>query len=312
MDSGGSFVMSLRRDWTSRFAAGVPFYFRAVAGDRDEFVPAFSSVEPFMDDVRAVVPGNHLEIVRPASRDHQSVALIAQALSGQSAARGHVDSARLAVELGNFQSAVDTFLPVADGLDDAALASLALALDGLGRGKEALEVLERHYRAGKGLKSTDALGVLAGKVKRRWLIERSAADLERARTLYSDGLSRALADKDYEQAYYHGINIAFLDLMASSSTSRIPAAVQEMAGRVREYCASAERTHWRLATEGEACLMLREIDGAEERYRQAIAMCDSPREIYSMYSQAVRVAERVFGKDGVHRIERVFDVAKVP
>jgi hypothetical protein len=85
-----------------------------------------------------------------------------------------------------------------------------------------------------------------------------------------------------------------------------------MAGRVREYCASAERTHWRLATEGETCLMLREIDGAEERYRQAIAMCESPREIYSMYSQAVRVAERVFGKDGVHRIERVFDVAKVP
>ena len=86
---------------------------------------------------------------------------------------------------------------------------------------EALQVLEQHYRSGTS--STDALGVLAGRLKRRWLAERRAADLERARQLYSEGLARAEAEGDAAQAYYHAINIAFLDLMAAPATAGVPA-----------------------------------------------------------------------------------------
>jgi hypothetical protein len=114
-----------------------------------------------------------------------------------------------------------------------------------GRGAEALRILEDHYR--KGTSSTDALGVLAGRLKRRWLAERRAADLERARQLYSEGLSRAEAEGDAAQAYYHAINIAFLDLMAASATAGVPARVREMAERALHHSGAAEEDHWRLA-----------------------------------------------------------------
>jgi hypothetical protein len=53
-----------------------------------------------------------------------------------------VDGARLAVELGQFRSAVNTLLPMRADLDNNALVSLALALESLDRETEALNILE--------------------------------------------------------------------------------------------------------------------------------------------------------------------------
>ena len=39
MAQGGPFIRQLRADWTSRFDAGAPFRFLAVAGEKDQFVP---------------------------------------------------------------------------------------------------------------------------------------------------------------------------------------------------------------------------------------------------------------------------------
>jgi hypothetical protein len=61
-----------------------------------------------------------------------------------------------------------------------------------------------------------------------------------------------------------------------------------------------------MATEAEAFLMLGDLDRAETMYRRAKAMTDSPREIDSMYTQAIRVATRVFGRNGAIRIESLF------
>ena len=54
--------------------------------------------------------------------------------------------------------------------------------------------------------------------------------------------------------------------------------------------------------------MLGELDRADEMYRQAVALVESPRDIDSIYSQAIRVAERVFGRKGVTKMEKVFGV----
>ncbi len=310
MRAGGPFIKRLRADWTKQFGRGTPFRFKAVAGERDEFVLARSSIKPFPDAVRAVVPGNHVQIVKPDRADHRSVLIVTQELCDEQSGHGRFDSARLQVELRNFEAAVETLLPNASELDDAALVTLALALDGLGRGAKALQVLEDHYR--NGTSSTDALGVLAGRLKRRWLAERRAADLERARQLYSDGLSRAEAEGDAAQAYYHAINIAFLDLMAASATAGVPARVREMAERALHYSASAEEDHWRLATEAEAALMLKDLPRAVELYGRAIAKAASERDRDSIYGQAIRVAERVFGKDGVGQIEVLSGFQKKP
>ena len=311
MDSKGTFIAALRRDWNARFTEPPPFFFRTVAGDRDEFVPAASSIEPFPDAFRAVVPGNHLEIVKPPSAENQSFLLVVDALvGGPQGERPAVDGARLAVELGDFQTAINTWLPHAEELDPDALGSLALALEGVGRGPEALSVLEKNVkRESGGISSTDAQGILAGRLKRRWLVGRVKADFDRARELYADALEKSEAKGDHSQAYYHAINVAFLDLMSVPQNSDVPPSVGEMAERARKHCSQASsETNWRFAAEAEAFLMLRNLDGAERLYRRAKALTVSPREIDSMSSQAIRVANRMFGKQGAARIETVFGV----
>ncbi|MBU1191206.1 MAG: alpha/beta hydrolase [Gammaproteobacteria bacterium] len=308
MASQGKFITSLRKDWTDRFDGQTSFTLRVVAGDRDEFVPTSSSLAPFADAVQAVLPGNHLEIVRPGTHDHLSIILVVDALTGSNAERPAVDGARLAVELGDFHAAVETLLPRVADLDDTALASLALALEGVGRGADALSILSQHYKQGMA-SSTEIMGVLAGRIKRRWLTERVATDLTRARELYLSGLHNAEATQDHEQAYYHAINVAFLDLMALPLSSSIPPEVISMAERALNHCQSAPESHWRFATEAEGKLLLGNLRQAEKLYARAIKLTQSPREQTTIYLQAIRVAERVFGEPGVELVERLFGVA---
>jgi pimeloyl-ACP methyl ester carboxylesterase len=302
MRAGGAFIKKLRADWSQAFPRDTTFFFRAIGGERDEFVPARSSIGPFPDVVRAVVPGNHLEIVKPDKPDHRGVLIVKQGLLANWAKREVFDSARLAVELRKFKTAVQTLLPSAEDLDDGALVTLALALDGLGRGSEALQVLEQHYQK-RGISSLDALGVLGGRHKRQWLAGRRATDFRRARELYVEGLKLAEADGNPAQAYYHAINIAYLDLMGASATDGVPAPVRAMVERAMRHCAAANEDHWGLATQAEAALMLQDLAKAKDLYARALVKAESERDRDSMYSQAVRVAERVFGEAGVREIE---------
>jgi pimeloyl-ACP methyl ester carboxylesterase len=306
MSSGGQFITKLREDWTSQFGTSQHFVLKAVAGDTDEFVPASSSLSPFPDVCRAVVSGNHLSIIRPVAPDHGGLKLLLDTLGGSGSVPAAIDGARLAVELGKFREAVTTLLPRAAELDEAALASLALALEGLDRRPEALNVLEEHGRGGKGLSTTDAVGILAGRLKRRWLVERGAGDLGRARDLYVWGLEESERKDDHDQAYYHAINVAFLDLISLPFDQPVPKSVQDMATRAKEHCMSAAIDHWQMATMAEADLMLGDLSGAETLYRQALARANSPRAVQSMYSQAIRVAERMFGERGSAAIEKLF------
>lgn len=305
MSSGSFFIKRLRTDWTERIGVVPKFTFLVLQGDRDEFVPKDSSLMPFPDQARRVVPGNHLEIVRPSDANHQGFQLVVGALAGQSAGRPAIDGARLAVELGDFQAAVETLWPRVENLDDAALVSLALALDGLGRSSDALTLLENHCKR----TSSDAMGVLGGRIKRRWIIERANDDLLRAKELYECGLQIAESEGDSAQAYYHAINIAFLDLMSAPATSRVPMKVGTMARRALDHCANSESNHWSLATQAEAYLMLDDTAKAEELYLNAIGSADSPRAAQSIYSQALLVAHRVAGRDGGRLIEKIFGVA---
>ena len=53
MAAGGEFITKLRADWQATFGDERPFFFRTVAGIRDEFVPRESSVEPFPTSLHA-------------------------------------------------------------------------------------------------------------------------------------------------------------------------------------------------------------------------------------------------------------------
>lgn len=303
MSAGQPFINTLRQQWNEKFATGTPFVFHVVAGDMDQFVPPSSSLAVFPMSCQAVVPGNHVEIVRPATTEHPSFQLLSSALSGAGIVPSFLGGARLAIERGEFRKAIELLLPKAAELDKNALAGLALALEGIGRTEDALAVLEQHCDSS----STDAIGILAGRLKRRWLVSRTEKDLIRALELYRSALDASLVAGDHQQIFYHAINIAFLSLMATPPASDIPVVVKEMAELAINHCADYADSHWAAATEGEANLLLGQIEIACEHYKRAIAMVQSPREVDSMYSQAIRVATRMFGKAGADRIESLFD-----
>jgi tetratricopeptide (TPR) repeat protein len=312
------FVTDLRREWSQRFDPP-PFRLLVVAGERDQFVPPESSLAPFPEVVQRVVPGNHLEIVKPRAADDRSVQLLVDALLSEVSAPNVVDSARVAVERGRFKEAVDALLPRADRLDGDALVQLSLALDTLGRSREALDVLEQRYRGG--VSSTDAVGVLAGRLKRRWLVNREQSDWTRAHDLYAEGLRRSTPDGGSEpsndQAMYHAINLAFLELMITPTGSPVPVGASRYARDAHAFAtaaAAARRAalpgagedHWQLASIGDALAIDGRLDDASAAYAQARKFTASPREIDSMYGQALLIAEHIFGQDGARAIEKAF------
>jgi tetratricopeptide (TPR) repeat protein len=233
------------------------------------------------------------------------VRLVVESLAGINRLIRPVDSARLAVELGRFRKAVSILQPSTSELDDNALVSLALALEGIGQGTEALRILEAYYKGGN-ISSLDALGTLAGRIKRRWLVARASSDYYRAKELYKIGLEQAELYGDHDQAFYHAINVAFLELLGLPVTSAVSPSCRALAERAMEHCKHCAISQWRLATQGEALLILGDSAQAFACYDDAIKLTSSQRDIDSMYSQAFRVAERIYGQDGLLKVEQTF------
>ncbi len=298
MAQGSPFITDLRQRWRELIGKNPPFEFLAVAGDEDEFVAAESVLDSFPEDFQAVVPGDHLSIVNPRSAKQLSVELVKKQLIGEAAPAGPWNSARLAVEGRRFRDAIDSLWPHRDELDDATRVTLALALESDGRSDDAIAVL-------KSASGTDPMGALAGRLKRRWLKERRQDDGARALQLYSQALAAAEAAKDREQAYYHAINVAFLQL----AFLRQPPAAEEHAQRALEHCAAAPEGLWRWATEGEAWLVLGAGERALEGYRRAVECRPQPRQMASMFHQAVSVADLRSEDAVIRRLRQLFRAA---
>ena len=305
MSARGPFIRELRSGWLERFGEAPPFAFLAAAGDQDEFVPSSSSLGPFPDAQQAVVYGGHLEIVKPETPHDLSVQVLTGILAEDGAPAGPWNSARKAVERKDFEAAIKQLWPHRAELDDRNLVSLALALESVGRTTDAVETLEEHAASGHG--GTDPLGVLGGRIKRRWLAEGRRADGERALELYRLGLERSAAAEDHEQAFYHAINVAFLEL----AFARDRRAARQLAEQALGHCdrhaaAAASETLWSLATRGEAQLLLGRDAEALAAYAAAIAREPSPRELDSMFVQATHLTEILERKATQKRLEALF------
>jgi tetratricopeptide (TPR) repeat protein len=275
-----------------------PFAFRVVAGDQDEFVPRWSSIDPFPMDQRDVVPGNHIEIVKPDSDTSLSVQVLLREIAGDAAPNGPWSAARIAVESRDFHLAIDQFWPNRDKLDESALVQLALALEGVGRQADAVQLLESARHKGK----TDALGVLAGRLKRRWIVDHIEEDARLSRQLYDEAYQLSVAAGNHSQAFYHGINVAFMDLIFGSNLD----AAMARASLVLEHCATANRDLWCMATRGEALLVLGRTEEAIAAYRDAVRQNPTPRQLRSMYQQAVVVARHAGDEAAERSLESIF------
>lgn len=298
MMTDSPFISDLRKDWLSTVGLQPSFVFRCIAGDRDEFVSGASSLESFAMEHRRVVIGNHSTVISPIASDDQRFTVLSLGLSGRADVQTVVDGAEVAVEARNFHFAVDALWDTRDVLDDNARVTLALALEGVGRREHAIEVLQKGTAS-----SSEVLGTLAGRLKRRWLTERDYRDLEASRELYLSGLEKARAASDFAQVYYHAINVAFLDLMAVPEVSAIPQSTKDFAQEAILACAKSPENVWSMATVGEANLYLEDLDVAVSSYRSALGAATKPRDIHSFVSQARMATARIFGQAGLVRLE---------
>jgi pimeloyl-ACP methyl ester carboxylesterase len=286
MGEGGPFITALRADWAHRFATTAPFTLLAVGGERDQFVPPESSLEPFPVDQRAVVAGNHVTMIHPPQSDPNVVDLLVQRIVRKGVAGNTGDSALLAIELGDFQSVVREYMPHAKELDSRALVRLAIALDGLGRRNEAYDLLATHNNL-----NGDVLGTMAGRLKRKWLFSgRRQADAVAAEAHYAKGFDLAKAKNDLRQAYYHGINLAFLAFVLREDRQGARRYAREVLDVSRCCRATGDTDEWLDATEGEAELILGATEAAFAAYRRFVAAGNDPWKVGSSYLNARTIA----------------------
>jgi len=96
----------------------------------------------------------------------------------------------------------------------------------------------RHRVIGSAFRTRDGCAGCAGrKIQAPLAVERRRTDVEKAMELYHRGYSKA-ADKqppDHDQAYYHGINLAYLELAYGGDYH----AAREQANAVLEHCKAA-------------------------------------------------------------------------
>ncbi|HKW35260.1 MAG TPA: alpha/beta hydrolase [Candidatus Acidoferrum sp.] len=299
MSKGGEFISNLRSDWRKQFGDEPPFFFRSTGGDEDQFVPKESSLLPFPAEQQEIIRGDHLSIVKPKKAEDPAVQIVIKALlrNGESVAQ---DSARLAVEMHKFRKAIEILGDDPKTLDEDGVVQLALALESVGKRKKAIEVLENQSNHPE---RTDAKGVLAGRLKRRWLVERKAEDADRALKLYQEGFEASEKAGRHDQAFYHGINVAFMQLAYRKQEK----ASQQTAKRVLEHCDAAMEEKWQLATKGEANLVLGNTGVAMSFYQQATNATDvEPRQLDSMFQQAFRVASFMGNEAAADRLRQIF------
>jgi hypothetical protein len=302
MARGGSFITQLRADWTNRFESKAPFSFLAVGGERDQFVPPESSLGPFPKDQRAVIAGNHVTMIHPPKSDPNVMDLVVRRIVGGRTAGDVGDSALRAIELGDFQSIIPDDLEDAKKLDSKALVRLAIALDGINRRDDAYRVL-----ADRNNLNSDVLGTMAGRLKRKWLLSgRLHTDAEAATAHYTKGYDIAVAAKDWCQAYYHGINLAFLALVFQGKRADARKRAQEVLDTCRQCEAAGTADEWVDATRGEAELILGNNEAAFEDYRRFVAADNDPWKVSSTYLNARTIAAEFGNRELARALGQIF------
>ena len=294
---GSEFIEELRARWSNEVGPEPEFAFRTVAGDADQFVPPYTSLDPFEVQYQASVPGDHLSIIRPDSGSDLNVLLVSKIVGGDERPDGPLGAARLAMTRGDYGRAVEEFDSSPDELDSQHVVLFAMALEVTGQRERAVELLERHGD------STDVRGTLAGRFKRRWLDDGSAADAARAAEIYADAYADARAANDVEQSLYLGINVAFMQL---ASEQRADLA-ETTAVEVLRFVGAAPRNYWTLATEGEALLHLGLADRAIDSFEAAVREDPSQWQAISTFEQVIEVAEQRGQKELIDRIGSVFE-----
>jgi hypothetical protein len=179
---------------------------------------------------------------------------------------------------------------------------LAIALDALGRRDEAYEIL-----ANRNDLDSDALGTMAGRLKRKWLLSRRQADGDAAVEHYAKGHALATAANNLPQVYYHGINLAFLEFVLRGDRPAAKRRAQAVLDVCKASQANGSADAWLRPTVGEANLLLGEEAAAFAAYLPFIAASKGdPWMPSSTYLNARAIAKEYGDRDLARRLGEAF------
>lgn len=282
MQCSSEFIKKLRDDWGNLEEKELLPSFLAVAGLSDDFVPVESSLNPFQERQRAIIPGNHLEIVRPDSIRHDSVDVLHEFLSHNFTHLPVRFVPGAAAESIRYEELLRTCTdPLA--LDDEFFAEYIFALENTDNMSCAIELLEQREN-----KSPDLLGILAGRYKREWLQNRKEIFAIRALSFYERGYRDAAEVKDYARCCYLAINIAFLKDVYNDSFEES----KDWAQKAMSDAQLAGNDKWAAVTTAEAYYYLEEYEKGESLYESSLKSENfSPREMMSIISQLANYIE---------------------
>jgi len=265
MSSEGDFIRKLRKDWNDQFDDVYPFSLKVVAATDDEFVTIESCFGPFKGDYHITIEGNHLSMVKPKDEKDDCYALIQRTLTNSEFHHHYTNNAAINIALGKYDAVVKKLLPEKDRLDQNGLKQLIFGLEGLDRRDEALQILNEHPKAQI---DTDLMGIVGGRYKRAYLKFPSESDGEAAFVYYELALEQSTSHENFDQIYYHAINLAFLSIVVENDEVKM----RDYARKALDASKHCKDDLWKLATIAEANMYLGNLDKAREFYAKASEM----------------------------------------
>lgn len=210
LQKDGPFIKTLRSNWQKTFLEEMPFKFKVVAGTDDKDVPMPTILDPFDKNHQVIVAGNHFTMVQPTSKENDSYQLIIDTLNANEFYNKHTNQEKINNLLGDHDAVIKKLMPAKDTLNVRGLKQLLVALEGLDRNEEVMEILLHHPLSQE---NTDLIGFLGGSHKRKYLQTYLDEFGKKSMEYYGKGLEISLQKNDYDQIYYHAINLAFLSLV---------------------------------------------------------------------------------------------------
>lgn len=273
------FIKTLRNNWDKTFSAGIPFKFKVVAATDDKEVPLQTILDPFDEKYRATVAGNHFSMVQPASKENDSYRLIIDTLNDNEFYNLYTNQEEINNLLGAHDEVVKKLLPTKDALNIKGLKQLLFALEGLDRNEEVMDILLHHPLSQE---NTDLMGVLGGRLKRRYLHTFLNEDGKKAMEYYGKGYEIASQKEDSEQIYYHAINLAFLSLVYADDKNQMRQYAEKATEATQKVTMDSL---WKNATIAEAAIYSGDFEKAREYYT-TVAEAAGIREKISIHTNA--------------------------
>ena len=229
------------------------------------------------DDV--TVAGDHFSMVQPENTDHDGYQLIRSTLTDNTFSNKYTNKEEINLLLGDYESVVRELWPDRRELGAKGIRNLLFALEGLDRLDDAIEYTENQASDNQSL---HLLGLLAGRVKRRFLKSDKEKDGDRSFALYKKAFDIAIDEDNSEQQYFLAINLAFLSIVHNENRAEMTKYATLSRKRAQE---DPFDSIWKAATIGEASIYLADFKTAQEQYTIAAAAA-GPREKISMHANA--------------------------